>query len=213
MASAILVLSNRLKTALAKQQIDFSAHAFKACLARAGFVFNPDLHRTRANFKGSLSASLIFLGSTISGTGFSVAGFVSGQVLSISGTTLNNNASVTLKSATDSVLYFLESFASGTSVANLNIVDEYASLYGYSQDAAFLSGVVIGEDLTNDWVSVWWSINLSWTISGGSLGPLSGMIIIDDTASVIVGYVSFTSAELIASGNALVVNGVTIRIA
>lgn len=216
MASATVTLSNRLKTALAQKKVDFSADAFKACLVRSGFVFNPDLHKIRSNFKGSISAAISFIGSTayLAAGGFSIAGFISGNVVSISGGNSVNNASLTLTSATDTYLYFLESYASLlTSTVRIEIADELVSANGYSQDAMLMSGIFLGEDLANDWLSITWSTNLSWLAVGGSIGPVSGMLIIDDTASVIIGYLSFASADTVAIANSLLVNGVVIRLA
>jgi hypothetical protein len=212
MPSATVELSNRLKYALTRKQVDFSADVFKACLVRSGFVFNKDKHDNKAQFHGSISTTISFVGSTILGEGFSLAGFISGNKIAVSGTTSYNNASITLKSATDSILYMLESFANGTSVALLYIEDELSAGNGYLRDTLMMSGVNITEDETNDWASITWTVNCSWLATGGSIGATPGMIIIDDTASVIVGYISFASAELIAISNSLLVNGVIIRV-
>lgn len=217
MASATVELSNRLKLDLIKKRLDFSADTIKACLARSGFVFNKDTYHTAQNFRGSLSISVSFTLSTILGSGFSGL-FTSGQAITISGATTGSyNTSVTLVSATDSILYCyslasMASWANGTSVVLITIQDEQPEAYGYSRNVMVMSGVVIGEDDASDVVSITWSCNTSWTATGGSIGPTPGMMMIDDTWSTVIGYISFASAEMVASGNALVVNGVIIRV-
>jgi hypothetical protein len=47
---------------------------------------------------------------------------------------------------------------------------------------------------------------------GGSIGNVAGIILIDDTWSAVIGYISLASAEMVAVNNALVISGVTIRL-
>lgn len=213
MASATIVLSNKLKNDLLKKRIDFSADNFKAILMRSGFVFNADAHHYRANIKGSVSQTVSFQSLMILGSGFSDAGFISGCNITVSGTTSYAGSHV-LISATDSILYLLTtSLANGTSLALITIVDELASGNGYSQDAWYFSGLTIGEDDASDITSMVWATALSWTAAGGNIGPTPGLIMLDDSWSAIIGYISFASAESVAIGNALVISGVTIRLA
>lgn len=64
--------------------------------------------------------------------------------------------------------------------------------YGYTQNNKALSGVSVTENDTNDRADVTWS-NVSWTASGGSIGPTGAAIIYDDTVTndPIVGCIDF----------------------
>lgn len=78
---------------------------------------------------------------------------------------------------------------------------ELATGNGYTVNTKTLAGVAITEDDTDDRGEVTWS-NVSWTASGGSIGPSNGAIIFDDTTAddTVVGYIDFGSAQTAADG-------------
>lgn len=80
---------------------------------------------------------------------------------------------------------------------------ELATGNGYTANTKVLAGVTVVEDDTLDKAGVTWS-NVSWTASGGSIGPSNGMCIVDDTTTddTVVGFVDFGAAQSAAdSGN------------
>lgn len=78
---------------------------------------------------------------------------------------------------------------------------ELATANGYTVNTKTLAGVAISEDDTNDRAAVTWS-NVSWTASGGSIGPSNGAIIFDDTTTddTVVGYIDFGAAQTATDG-------------
>lgn len=94
---------------------------------------------------------------------------------------------------------------------------ELATGYGYTRNTKTLSGVAVTEDDTNDRCSVTWS-NVTWTASGGAIGPTPGAIIFDDTvttptADPIIGYIDFGGEQTQADGGVATISGVEFRIA
>jgi hypothetical protein len=83
---------------------------------------------------------------------------------------------------------------------------ELGTGYGYTNGGATMSGVSVSEDDTNCKCTTTWN-NVSWTASGGSIGPTVGAIVIDTTASnsPIVGYIDFGGAQTQAAGGVLTV--------
>lgn len=60
--------------------------------------------------------------------------------------------------------------------------DQLSTGYGYTQDSKTLSGVTVTENDTTDKATSVWS-DVTWTASGGSIGPIGSAIIYDDTVS------------------------------
>jgi len=60
--------------------------------------------------------------------------------------------------------------------------DQLATGYGYTQDSKTLSGVTLTENDTDDLASTVWS-DVTWTASGGAIGPTGAAIIYDDTVA------------------------------
>jgi len=69
---------------------------------------------------------------------------------------------------------------------------QLATQFGYTQNDYTLAGVTTTEDDTNDRFSVSWT-NITWTASGGSIGPTGSLIVYDDTTTddTIVGCIDF----------------------
>jgi hypothetical protein len=60
--------------------------------------------------------------------------------------------------------------------------DQLSTGNGYTQDSKTLSGVTVTEnDITDKATSVW--SDVTWTASGGSIGPSGAAIIYDDTVA------------------------------
>ena len=94
---------------------------------------------------------------------------------------------------------------------------ELANGYGYTRNTKTLSGVAVTEDDTDNRCEVTWS-NVTWTASGGAIGPTPGAIIFDDTvttptADPIIGYIDFGGEQTQADGGVATISGVEVRIA
>lgn len=93
---------------------------------------------------------------------------------------------------------------------------ELATGNGYTQNTKTLSGVTVTEDDTNDRCSVTWD-NVTWTASGGSIGPSPGAIIFDDTvttptADPVVGYIDFGGEQTQVDGGTATIANIELRI-
>ena len=94
---------------------------------------------------------------------------------------------------------------------------ELATGYGYTRNTKTLAGVAVTEDDTDNRTEVTWS-NVTWTASGGAIGPTPGAIIFDDTvttptADPIIGYIDFGGEQTQADGGVATISAVEVRIA
>lgn len=60
--------------------------------------------------------------------------------------------------------------------------NQLATGYGYTQDSKTLSGVTVSENDTSDKATSVWS-DVTWTASGGAIGPMGAAVIYDDTVT------------------------------
>jgi hypothetical protein len=91
--------------------------------------------------------------------------------------------------------------------------NELATANGYTQGSKTLSGVAVTEDDVDDRCEIVWS-NVTWTASGGAIGPASGAIIYDDTVASdpIVGYIDFNGDQTQPDGGTVTIIAPEIRI-
>lgn len=81
---------------------------------------------------------------------------------------------------------------------------ELATGNGYTVNTKTLAGVAVSEDDTDDRGEVTWS-NVTWTASGGVIGPTPGAIVFDDTpttpqADPVIMYIDFGGDQSQADG-------------
>lgn len=97
---------------------------------------------------------------------------------------------------------------------------ELPTANGYTIKSKELTGVKVTEDTVNDYCSVVWS-NVTWTATGGSIGPTPGAIIIDDTiadggaglpADPVIGYIDFGGNQTQADGGTATISNIEVRI-
>lgn len=93
---------------------------------------------------------------------------------------------------------------------------ELATGNGYTQNTKTLTGVALVEDDTDGRLEVTWS-NVTWTASGGDIGPSPGMIVIDDTVASpvvdpVVGYIDFGGERTQSDGGVATVSNIGFRI-
>jgi len=94
---------------------------------------------------------------------------------------------------------------------------ELATGYGYTRNTKTLGTATVTEDDTNDRCSTTWP-NITWTASGGSIGPTPGAIIFDDTvttptADPIIGYIDFGGEQTQADGGVATISSIEVRLA
>ena len=90
---------------------------------------------------------------------------------------------------------------------------EQATGFGYTVGGVTLSGVSIAQNDTDNRADITWN-NITWTASGGDVGPLAGVIILNDslTNDPVVGYIDFGGAYTVADGGTATIANVRIRI-
>lgn len=90
---------------------------------------------------------------------------------------------------------------------------EQGTGFGYTAGGVTLTGVAVAQNDTDNRADVTWN-NITWTASGGDVGPLAGVIIYDDTITndPIVGYIDFGGAYTVADGGTATIANVKIRI-
>lgn len=90
---------------------------------------------------------------------------------------------------------------------------ELAAGYGYSSSTKALTLSSITEDDSDDRLEVVWS-NVTWTASGGSIGPTPGAIIYDDTHAddAVVGYIDFGGEQTQVDGGTATISSIEFRI-
>ena len=90
---------------------------------------------------------------------------------------------------------------------------EQTTGYGYTAGGVTLTGVSIAQNDTDARADITWN-NITWTASGGDVGPLAGVIIYDDTITgdPIVGYIDFGGAYTVADGGTATLANVKVRI-
>lgn len=91
---------------------------------------------------------------------------------------------------------------------------ELATANGYTQNTKTLGASTVTEDDTDDRTEVTWG-NVTWTASGGAIGPTPGAIIFDDTEAddSIVGYIDFGGDQTQADGGTATISGIEFRLA
>lgn len=87
---------------------------------------------------------------------------------------------------------------------------------GYTANTKTLAGVAVTEDDTDDRCEITWS-NVTWTASGGAIGPSPGAIIYDDTVTTptgdpIIGYIDFGGDQTQADGGTATISNIEVRI-
>lgn len=90
---------------------------------------------------------------------------------------------------------------------------EITAGFGYSAGGATLSGCTITQNDIDNRADITWN-NITWTASGGDVGPIAGICLYDDsiTEDPLVGYINFGGAYTVADGGTATVANVKIRI-
>ena len=93
------------------------------------------------------------------------------------------------------------------------IASEIGGGNGYTVGGASLSGVAIAQNNTDNRADVTWN-TVSWTATGGDVGPCAGVIIYDDTLTgdPILGYINFGGTYTVAQGGTATVANIRVRL-
>jgi hypothetical protein len=96
---------------------------------------------------------------------------------------------------------------------------ELGTGFGYTQNTKTLAGVTVTENDTTNRCEITCN-DVTWTASGGDIGPTPGMIIFDDTVSAagdvpndpIIGYIDFGGEITQVDGGTLTIKNIQIDI-
>jgi len=89
--------------------------------------------------------------------------------------------------------------------------DQLATDNGYTQNSKALENVAVAEDDSNNKASATWD-DVSWTASGGAIGPTGAAIIYDDTTTddTVVGCIDFGVDISIPDGTAFPITAIQV---
>lgn len=208
----IATLSNHFKYQLALKQIDLDNDTIKCLLMRSGFVFNKDNHAALINITTTTGATTLSVDEptskfTRAAGSFITDGFVPGN--SITGANFanaGNNATfiISTVSALEIVVTDNTGMVTETGDGDETIVseDELATGNGYTQDTKTTGATTVTEDDTDDRCEMTFP-TVTWTASGGDIGPTPGLLLYDDTSTdnTIIGYFDFEAEETATNGN------------
>ena len=220
-----VIASNHAKYDAWKKQLDMSADSFKMLLMRSDFVFNKREMAKVINVRGDTGAiaTISFTAPNQiddSGSGFLTAGFIVGNKIEITGTT-SNNIEVTIASVTAGQILTEESTITTEGAAaghQIRTSDEYQGGNGYTSliDAGspitMTTPALVENDSDNR--ADWTIDDVAVTASGGTLGPIGGAIIFDETSTddTIIGYIDFGGPVSVANGENLNIAGIVARL-
>jgi hypothetical protein len=211
------IMTNHFKYQLAMKQIDLDLDSIKALLMRDGFVFNRDEHAAKKNIKtnsGAISITFSAAAKTITRTSgsFITDGFVAGNKITTDAAL--NPGPFTITNVTALVITVSEAVADeGPVTKTVTSDDELSTGNGYTQDTKTLANTTVTEDDTNDRAEMS-ADDVSWTASGGAIGPTPGAILYDDTSpdDTIIGYLDFGGNQSAASGANFTITTIRVRI-
>jgi hypothetical protein len=211
-------ISNHAKYLIATGGILLDSHDLRIMLMRDGYTFNKDNVANLKNISATDTAddiSFTASSDTIASAAlvnFATLGIIPGNQITVSGSVSNNGTFtvVTVGTLSFTVAEALVDESAGATVT-ITSRDELADGNGYA-DAA-LSGGALTEDDANDRAEYTCN-DVTWTASGGDIGPSPGAIIWDDEATddPVVGYLDFGADQTAASGSTFNILNIKIRV-
>lgn len=200
-----LTRSDAFTYALAKKLVDLSADSVKVLLMRNGFVFNQAIHQKLINLKtntGAIALTWAAADKSVSrGSGsFITDGFVPGNLCTSDDT--NNPGPLTIATVTALKITFNETIVDSSATKTLTSNDELATGFGYTQNTKTTGTITVALNTLLHYTSCTFP-TISWTASGGSIGPTPSAILFDDsdatTPKVIIGCIDFGGNQTVAS--------------
>ena len=215
------ILSNHAKYDLAIKALHLGTDSIKVLLMRNGFVFDKDVHARRKYLKANTGVIAMSVGASLKYTrasgSFITDGFVAGNRITASAFTNGGNNGVKyIQSVTWDEITVTDTTGMVQEAAggNEQIIadDELATGSGYTQDTKVLAGATLVEDDANNWGQASFT-DVTWTASGGSIGPTPGAILYDDTSAddTILGYLDFDGNKTAADTEPFVISGIKFR--
>lgn len=196
------VTSDEYKLGLITKLIDLDNDSVKCLLMRQGFSFDKGNHGKLINIKtvntpvqiDVVAAAKTF--TRLSGS-FVADGYVAGnEITGANFANAGNNAAFIISTVTALVI----TVVTGTGMVNetgsgdetLTSDDELATGNGYTQDTKTTGVITVVLDGVNHYAKATWP-TVTWTPSGGDIGPTPGMILYDDTTAddIIIAYIDF----------------------
>ena len=184
----ITTVTNYYKYALQSGMINLGTNTVKALLMRSGFVFNKRLHRKLINLQtntGAIALVWAALDKSVSrGSGsFITDGFVVGN--QCTSNDASNPGPFTIASVTALKITFNEAVVNSSATKTLTSNDELATGNGYTQGAQTTGTISVTEDNVGDKSDATFP-PITWTPSGGAIGPTTGILFYDSTAVVVI---------------------------
>lgn len=202
--AVVSTMSNHGKYQLASGNIDFDADVFKIILMGTTFAFDKDAHATLADTQYS---------SWAASTAYSL------DDVRVP-TTPNGHKYKCTTAGTSDATEPTWPTGSGATVMDGTVEwtedgedNQLPTGNGYTQNSETLANVSVTEDDTNDRANITWD-NVTWTASGGDIGPTGAAIIYDDTSSddTIIGCIDFGSDYTVSSGSSLQLQDLAVRL-
>ena len=216
-------------TAGAETGVTFGTSILQCMLTRSGFSFNKSTYGKLINFQSSLSGggnTVIISGTNTVGMaagGFTAAGFVVGNAITFAGFgTPGNNATFKISLISDVSMQVTHLDGSAPSLTNngagetgitFTTSDELANGNGYTTGGVVSGVPVLTEDDVNSYAQVVCP-TISWSASGGSIGPSASLMIFDRATPDVVccGNLDFSGDATAVTGSSFTVAGITFRV-
>ena len=207
--------SNHAKYQFHAKAINLASDSIKALLMRSGFVFDKDKHATKINLMTNSGAhNLTFDDGTKTITAdagdFVADGFVIGNKITTDA--VLNPGPFTITDVTTLVITVSEAVVDeGPVLKTVTSNDELATGFGYNRDTKVLTGQTVTEGTQAEMTCG----SITWTASGGTIGPTPGCILYDDTSGddTILGYLDFNGEQSVTDPDTLTIQNLKIQIA
>ncbi|MCK5608572.1 hypothetical protein KAR91_42210 [Candidatus Pacearchaeota archaeon] len=214
--------SDQYKLGLITKLIDLDNDSVKVLLMRDGFSFDRGKCGKLINIKtvnAGVQIDVVAAAKTFtraSGS-FLTDGFIPGnEITGANFANGGNNAAFIIAIVTALVI----TVVTGTGLVNetgsgdetLTSDDELATGNGYTQDTKTTGTITVSVDTANHYAKATFP-TVTWTASGGAIGPTPGAILYDDTTAdnIVVGYIDFGGNETRATTETLDIQNGEIR--
>lgn len=204
--SVTAITSDQYKLGLITKLIDLDNDSIKVLLMRDNFSFNRGSMGKLINFKGASGAIQIDVVAAaktftrLSGS-FITDGFVAGnEITTTDFTNGGNNTTKIIESVTALVVTVTDGTGlvdeTGGGDETMTADDELATGNGYTQDTKTTGAITVSIDSVNHYAKATFP-TVTWTASGGAIGPSPGAILYDDTTAddIVIGYIDFGGDE------------------
>jgi hypothetical protein len=213
---------NRYKEALINGEIDLDNDSIKVLLMRSGFVFDKQEHHELINLKTVNAGVQIDVDEptgkfTRASGSFVTDGFVVGnEITGANFANGGNNAAFIIDTVSATEIVVVDNTGmvteTGSGDETLTSDDELATGNGYTQDTKTTGTTTVALDNPSNYANMTFP-TVTWSASGGSIGPSPGAILYDDTHAddVIIGYIDFGAEQTATDGTTFDIQNGEIR--